>query len=152
MNTLSWIPIPKTRLFHYIEIFTTKRKIFSLKKSDIFHIPAQNIDCGYSLEPPRPRRGGSNEYPQSMFLSGNKKNYVYPCKPQFYYIKVGFKGFWKAGFSKRNEFAAVWTKLLPFRIDPLSEGRRTWCAVEQIRSCLPWKKWQKNYTKCTLSS
>ena len=31
----------------------------------IFLIPAQNIDCGYSLEPPR--RGGSNEYPQSMF-------------------------------------------------------------------------------------
>ena len=31
----------------------------------IFHISAQNIDCGYSLEPPR--RGGSNEYPQSMF-------------------------------------------------------------------------------------
>ena len=27
-------------------------------------ISAQNIDCGYSLEPPR---GGSNEYPQSMF-------------------------------------------------------------------------------------
>ena len=37
-------------------------------------------------------RGGSNEYPQSMFLSRNKKNNVYPCKPQFYYIKVGFKG------------------------------------------------------------
>ena len=38
------------------------------------------------------RRGGSNEYQQSMFLSRNKKNNVYPCKPQFYYIKVGFKG------------------------------------------------------------
>ena len=25
----------------------------------------QNIDCGYSLEPPR--LGGSNMYPQSMF-------------------------------------------------------------------------------------
>ena len=25
----------------------------------------KNIDCGYSLEPPR--RGGSNKYPQSMF-------------------------------------------------------------------------------------
>ena len=25
----------------------------------------KTIDCGYSLEPPR--RGGSNEYPQSMF-------------------------------------------------------------------------------------
>ena len=59
-----------------------------MKNSDIFHISAQNIDCGYSLEPPR--RGGSNEYP--MFFSRNKKIYVYPCKPQFYCIKVGFKG------------------------------------------------------------
>ena len=60
------------------------------KKSDkhllLFILLLQNIDCGYSLEPPR--RGGSNEYPQSMFLSRNKKNNVYPCKPQFYYIKV----------------------------------------------------------------
>ena len=31
----------------------------------IFLIFAQNIDCGYSLEPPH--RGGSNEYSQSMF-------------------------------------------------------------------------------------
>ena len=38
----------------------------------IFLISAQNIDCGYSLEPPR--GGGSNEYPQSVFLSRNKKN------------------------------------------------------------------------------
>ena len=38
---------------------------FQIKNSDIFHIFAQNIDCGYSLEPPR--RGGSNEYPQSIF-------------------------------------------------------------------------------------
>ena len=27
-----------------------------------------------------------------MFLSRNKKNNVYLCKPQFYYIKEGFKG------------------------------------------------------------
>ena len=31
-------------------------------------------------------------YPQSMFLSRSKKNNVYPCKRQFYYIKIGFKG------------------------------------------------------------
>ena len=31
----------------------------------IFLISAQNLDYRYSLEPPR--RGGSNEYPQSMF-------------------------------------------------------------------------------------
>ena len=42
-----------------------------MKKNDIFLIFAQNIDCGYTLEPPR--RGGSNEYPQSMFWSKNKK-------------------------------------------------------------------------------
>ena len=27
-----------------------------------------------------------------MFLSRNKKNNVYPCKPEFYYTEVGFKG------------------------------------------------------------
>ena len=64
--------------------------IFQIKNSDIFHISAQNRDCGYSLEPPR--RGGSNEYPQSMFLSRNNKNNVHPCKPQFYFIKVGLRG------------------------------------------------------------
>ena len=73
-----------------LKILSPKIENFQIKNSDIFHISAQNIDCGYSLEPPR--RGGSNEYPQSMFLSRNKKNSVYPCKPQFYYIKVGFKG------------------------------------------------------------
>ena len=35
------------------------------KKLDIVHIFAQNIECGYSLEPPQ--WGGSNEYPYSMF-------------------------------------------------------------------------------------
>ena len=74
----------------YTENFTSKNWKFSDKKLYIFHISAQNIDCGYSLE--LPRRGSPNEYPQSMFLSRNKKNKVYPCKPQFYYIKVGFKG------------------------------------------------------------
>ena len=78
-------PIQIYRKFHL-----QKLKIFREKYSDIFHISAQNIDCGYSLEPPR--RGGSNDYPQSMFLSKAKKNNVYPCEPQFYYIKVAFKG------------------------------------------------------------
>ena len=73
-----------------LKILPPKNENFQIKNSNIFHISAQNIDCGYSLEPPR--RGGSNEYPQSVFLSRNKKNNVYPCKPQFYYIKVGFKG------------------------------------------------------------
>ena len=73
--------ITKTSLFKYIENFTTKKWKFSDKNSDIFHISAQNIDCGYSLEPPR--RGGSNEYPQSMFLSRNKKIMYTPVNPSF---------------------------------------------------------------------
>ena len=73
-----------------LKISPPKPESFQIKKSNIFRISAQNIDCGYSLE--RPRRGGSNEYPQSMFLSRKKKNNVYPCKHQFYYIKVEFKG------------------------------------------------------------
>ena len=68
-----------------LKISPRKTENFQIKIPIFFHISAQNIDCGHSLEPPR--RGGSNEYPQSMSLSRNKKN-----EPQFYYIKVGFKG------------------------------------------------------------
>ena len=46
----------------------------------------------YNIDLKTLRRGGSNGYPQSMFLSRNKKNNVYPSKSQFYYIKVGFNG------------------------------------------------------------
>ena len=73
-----------TAIFH-----GCKNDNFQMKCFDIFLIFAQNIDCGYMLEPPQ--RGSSNEYPQSMFSSKNKKK-VYPCEPQFYYIKVGCKG------------------------------------------------------------
>ena len=78
--------IMTTRLLKILKICNFSDK----KNSDIFRISAKNIDCGYLLEPPR--RGGSNKYPQSMFLRRNKINNVYPCKPQVYYIKVGFKG------------------------------------------------------------
>ena len=51
-----------------------------------FHL--QKLKIFSSLEPPR--RGGSNNT-RNLFFSRNKKNNVYPCNPQFYYIKVGFK-------------------------------------------------------------
>ena len=85
-----WSPLWKHAYSNIKKISPPKPENFQVKNSDNFHISAQNIDCGYSLEPPR--RGGSNEYPQSMFLSRNKKKNVYPFKPQFYYTKVGFKG------------------------------------------------------------
>ena len=47
-----------------------------MKKSDSFPISAQNIDCWYWLEPPR--RGGSNEYPQSMFFEQKSEHSCIP--------------------------------------------------------------------------
>ena len=41
------------------------KKKNQIKIFDIFHVSARNIDCGYSLEPPR--QGGSNEYHNLCF-------------------------------------------------------------------------------------
>ena len=67
--------ITKTCLFKY----TTKNEIFQIKKSDIFYISAENIDCRYSLEPPL--RGGSNEYLQSMFSAEIRQIMYTPVNP-----------------------------------------------------------------------
>ena len=56
-------------------------EIFSDKNSDMFHISAQNLYCGYSLEPPR--QGGSNEYLQSMFLAEIRKIMYTPISSSF---------------------------------------------------------------------
>ena len=73
-----------------LRILPPNNENFQTKNSDSFHISAQNTDCGYLLKPSQ--RSSSFECPQSIFLSRNKKINVYPCKPQFYSIKVGFKG------------------------------------------------------------
>ena len=78
------IIITKTQLFNILKISPPQTENFQIKKSDIFHISAQNIECGYSLEAVLTRT-------HNLCLSRNSKNNVYPCKPQFYYIKVGFK-------------------------------------------------------------
>ena len=65
----------------YWKFYNQKREIFQIKNSDIFHIFAQNIDCGYSLEPPQ--WGGFNKYPQSMFLSKIRKIMYTPVNPNF---------------------------------------------------------------------
>ena len=54
----------------------------------IFLISDQNIDCRYSLEPPR--RGGSNEYPQSMFWAEIWKKYQSFLSKNFQFLEVRF--------------------------------------------------------------
>ena len=70
------LPMQYTEIFKIVKTENFQKNIF-----DIFFIFAQNIDCGYTLEPPR--RGGSNEYPQSMSWSKNMKNMYNPAYPSF---------------------------------------------------------------------
>ena len=43
----------ENRHSNILKILQPKKKNYQNKKSDIFHITAQNIDCWYSLEPPQ---------------------------------------------------------------------------------------------------
>ena len=54
----------------------------------VFLFLLKNIDCGYSLEPPR--RGGSNEYPQSMFGAEIWKKYLNFLSQNFRFLIVKF--------------------------------------------------------------
>ena len=102
-------PITKTSLFKYTENFTIKKwKKKSDKNSYIFQISAQNIDCGYSLEPPR--RGGSNEYPQPMFLSRNKKNNLYYSTP---HLPIA----WRSGSRFEISFSEIMRELAHYLSD-----------------------------------
>ena len=64
-------PLRKHAYWNILKILQPKRKKIQMKNSDIFHISAQNMYCGHSLEPPR--RGGSNECSQSMLFSKIRK-------------------------------------------------------------------------------
>ena len=93
-----------------------------------------------------------------MFVSRNKKNNVYPCKPQFYYIKVGFKGVcFRDGVAtlsqKRNSLTLHW--LFPDQIeflilistDQSNENLIDFslsCSRYKINSILAVFNWKKN--------
>ena len=75
-NHYANMSVQYTSIFH-----GCKNDNFQMKFFDIFLIFAQNIDCGYTLEPPQ--RGGSNEFTQSLFWSKNKKNLYTRVNPTF---------------------------------------------------------------------
>ena len=67
-------------------------KIFS-RKNYIFLIFAQNIDCGYTLEPPRFLEWEAVLTCTHNLCFGVKIRKIgMPCIPQFCCIKVGFSG------------------------------------------------------------
>ena len=105
------MPIQHTAIFH-----AHKNDNFHLKICDcFFFIFAQNIDCGYTLEPPpeavltsthdlcfraKIRKNVYPGTPQFCYITSThnlcfrakKRKNVYPGTPQFCYIKVGCKG------------------------------------------------------------
>ena len=90
-KVLAAVTLRKHAHIIYSNFFRSKIDNFQKKIFDIFLIFAQNIDYGYTLEPPR--RGGSNEYPQSMFWSKNNKNRYTPAYPSFTIYKWGSRGY-----------------------------------------------------------
>ena len=77
---MKFLDITKTCLFNIPEILPLKNKNFQIKNS-YSHFCAKNINCGYTLE--LPRRGSSNEYPQSLFFSKSRKIMYTPVNPSF---------------------------------------------------------------------
>ena len=79
---LVWTHYENTPIQIYWEFYLQKKnEKFQIKNSYILHVSDQNLNCGYSLEPPR--RGGSNEYPQFMFLAEIRKIMNTPVNPSF---------------------------------------------------------------------
>ena len=107
-----------------LKILPSKTESFQIKILIVFHISAQNIDCGYSLE--LPYWGSFKEYPQSMFLSRNKKNNIYPVKTSFTIQKLGLRG------SKLYRYVC-------FRYVRVEIFSKTILTVNYFDSNRPWK-------------
>ena len=90
--------ITKTRLYNFDPL---KPHFYIVKLGFtgvyiIFLISAQNIDCGYSLEPPQ--RGGSNEYHNLCFVQKYEKYQIFYLKT-FSFLWWNFQYIWIGVFS-----------------------------------------------------
>ena len=73
--------LQKHAYLNVLKILLPKNESLQIKILIFFIFLLKNIDCGYSLEPPR--RGGSNEYPQSLFWAEIRKIIYTPVNPSF---------------------------------------------------------------------
>ena len=116
----------------------------------IFLFLLKNIDCGYPLEPPR--RGGSNEYPQSMFWADIwKKNIRIFVSESFQILEVKVsiylnrRVFVMAGSNWREDVQGEpWSQnrlpILPWTTTDTLPLRKHACL--NILKILPPKKWK----------
>ena len=89
-NIICFFTLRKHAYLNILKILPSKNENFQIENSDIFFIFLPKHRLWVHVRTASARR--FYRIPQSMLLSRNKKNNVYSCKPQFYYIKVGFKG------------------------------------------------------------
>ena len=85
-------PIFVTEVIHYENTLIQICRKFHLQKTENFQIKKTLIFFIFLLKTYIVGTRYNNKYPKSMFLSRNKKTNLHPCKSQFYYIKMGFKG------------------------------------------------------------
>ena len=90
-----------------------------------FLIFAQNIDCGYTLEPPQCEAVLMSTHNQ-CFRAKIREN-VYPGKPQFYYIKVGCKGVFVTRICFHDEVNLCFSML--YKVVPNEKHKRTFQIV-----------------------
>ena len=84
-------PLRVTRLCNLLHFSTAlKTIIFLVNNCEVFLIFAKNVDFGYTLEPPQCEAVLTSTY--NLCFRAKIRENVYPCKPEFYYIKVGYKG------------------------------------------------------------
>ena len=95
----------------------------------IFLIFAQNIDYGYSLEPPR--QGGSNEYPQSMFWAEIWK-YQNFLSENFHFLVVKF-----SAYLNRRVFVMIRLYVLLKTLDPWIPTK---CHAKILIRCAAWSR------------
>ena len=95
-----WSYITKTCLFKYTENFTIKKWKFSDKNSDIFSYFCWKHNLWVLVRTASTKRLNEYRLDEAVLTSTHnlcfwaeiRKIMYIPCKPQFYYIKVGFKG------------------------------------------------------------
>ena len=132
---MCWNVITKTRLYNFDPL---KPHFYIVKLGFtgvyiIFLMLLKNIDCGYSLEPPR--RGGSNKYPQSMFWAEIWKNI------RIFYLKIFIFCWWNFQYIEKACFCNVLPSMI-CRLDefnklswhwPFFQGHR---GAEMVKFCL----------------
>ena len=134
LRCFKWMPLIYDAIMKtYLYNFDPLKPRFNIVKLGftriyiILLISAQNIDCGYSLKPPR--RGASNEYPQSIFWAEMWKISAF-LSENFHFLVVKF-----SVYLNRHVFVMATHGKRPYAVCGKHRPRSA-CAFAQADQCL----------------